>query len=117
MIKRNIKLQVFFALAIICSSNLEAQKISSPGDVAVENSNLDKAAVPYNGRFITIKGSNEIVSRAYVAGPEDAKAGILFVHDYFGISDAVKESVERLGALGYRVSAVDLYKGRSATTN
>ena len=43
--------------------------------------------------------------------------GILFVHDYFGITVSAKESVEHLGALGYRTIAVDLYNGRSATTN
>jgi alpha-beta hydrolase superfamily lysophospholipase len=37
------------------------------------------------------------------------------VHDYFGISDATKEAVERLGALGYRTMAVDLYGGKSAS--
>jgi carboxymethylenebutenolidase len=117
MSKRKIKLPVFFALAIICLSNLEAQKISSPDDIVVDNSNLAKNAVFNNDKFITIKGSDGTIDRAYIAGPEDAKAGILFVHDYFGISDAAKESVERLAALGYRVIAVDLYKGRSATTN
>src|SRR5207244_12454637 len=39
------------------------------------------------------------------------------IHDYFGITPATKESVERLGALGYRTIAVDLYNGKSATTN
>ena len=39
------------------------------------------------------------------------------MHDYFGITNATKESVERLGALGYRTIAVDLYKGKSATSN
>src|SRR5882724_11070165 len=39
------------------------------------------------------------------------------MHDYFGISDATKESVQRLGALGYRSVAVDLYGGQSATSH
>jgi dienelactone hydrolase len=69
------------------------------------------------GEFINIKGSNGSLYRAYVSGPKDAKVGILFVHDFFGISDAVLESVERLGTLGYRTIAIDLYKGRSAITN
>lgn len=69
------------------------------------------------GHFITINGTDGTSSRAFAAGPENAKAGIIFVHDYFGISDAVKESVIKLGAMGYRTIAVDLYKGKSATTN
>jgi alpha-beta hydrolase superfamily lysophospholipase len=47
----------------------------------------------------------------------DAKAGVLIVHDYFGISDATKHSAEHLGALGYRAIAVDLYGGKSATSH
>jgi carboxymethylenebutenolidase len=41
----------------------------------------------------------------------------LVVHDYLGISDATKQSVEHLGALGYRTIAVDLYGGKSATSH
>jgi carboxymethylenebutenolidase len=41
----------------------------------------------------------------------------LIVHDYFGISDATKQSVLRLSALGYRSVAVDLYGGKSATSH
>ena len=39
------------------------------------------------------------------------------MHDYLGISDATKQSVEHLGALGYRTIAVDLYGGKSATSH
>jgi carboxymethylenebutenolidase len=39
------------------------------------------------------------------------------VHDYLGISDATKQSVEHLGALGYRTVAIDLYGGKSATSH
>ena len=69
------------------------------------------------GSFVTLKQSDGNEFRAFVAGPVDAKAGVLIVHDYFGISDATKQSVERLGALGYRSVAVDLYGGKSATSH
>ena len=60
---------------------------------------------------------NGFESRIYAAGPEDASAGILIVHDFFGITPTTKESVNRLGALGYRTIAVDLYFGKSASSN
>ena len=60
---------------------------------------------------------NGFESRIYAAGPEDASAAILIVHDFFGITAATKESVERLDALGYRTVAVDLYFGKSASSN
>jgi carboxymethylenebutenolidase len=55
--------------------------------------------------------------RAFVAGPADARSAVLIVPDYFGISDATKESVQHLGALGYRSVVVDLYGGKSATSH
>ena len=77
--------------------------------------NNRSAAEP--GRFVTLKQSDGSEFRAFVAGPVNAKAAVLVVHDYFGISDATKQSVERLGALGYRSVAVDLYEGKSATSH
>ncbi|PYV60957.1 MAG: hypothetical protein DMG95_13480, partial [Acidobacteria bacterium] len=50
-------------------------------------------------------------------GPPNAKAAVLFVHDYFGISDATQQSMKHLGTLGYRSLAVDLYGGKSATSH
>jgi carboxymethylenebutenolidase len=67
------------------------------------------------GEFILLNQNDGCELRAFVAGPVDAEAGVLVVHDYFGISDATKQSVEHLGALGYRTIAVDLYGGKSAT--
>jgi carboxymethylenebutenolidase len=52
---------------------------------------------------------------AYVSGPTEASAAIVLVHDYFGISSATKSEADRLAGLGYRVVAVDLYKGATAT--
>jgi carboxymethylenebutenolidase len=53
----------------------------------------------------------------YVAGPNDARKGIVLVHDWFGVSPAYLGATERLAKLGYRVVAVDLYDGRHATTH
>jgi len=54
---------------------------------------------------------------AYVDGPADAKAGIVLVHDWFGVSPFYVEAAERLARQGYRVVAVDLYGGQKATTH
>ncbi len=53
----------------------------------------------------------------FIAGPVDANAAILLVHDWFGPSAFYEEAANRLGALGYRVMAVDLYSGASGTTH
>jgi carboxymethylenebutenolidase len=54
---------------------------------------------------------------AYVEGPKDARTGIVMVHDWFGVSPFYVEAEDRLARDGYRVVAVDLYGGRSATTH
>jgi len=68
-----------------------------------------------SGEFIEIALGDTGSFRAYVAGPEHAPAAIMIAHDWFGITDFTRSSVERLGGLGYRVLAVDLYGGESAS--
>jgi carboxymethylenebutenolidase len=77
----------------------------------------DEGPVAEKGAFVTIKQGDGSELRAFVAGPSDAKAAVLIVHDYLGITDATRQSVQRLGALGYRSLAVDLYGGKSATSH
>lgn len=77
----------------------------------------DNGSATDSGSFVILKQGEGSEFRAFVAGPVDAKAAVLVVHDYFGISDATKQSVEHLGALGYRSIAVDLYGGKSATSH
>src|SRR5437660_1911694 len=77
----------------------------------------DKNSPAQNGSFITLKQGDGREFRAFVAGPADAKAAVLVVHDYFGISDATQQSLKHLGTLGYRSVAVDLYGGKSATSH
>jgi len=67
--------------------------------------------------IVQLKTEDKKIYRGYVAGPEDAKSGVLFIHDFFGFSNAMEEAVQRLGKMGYRTLAVDLYNGQSATTN
>ena len=75
----------------------------------------DNLSLSNLGSLISIKQAGGSESRAFVAGPADARFAVLIVHDYFGISDATKQFVKYLGTLGYRSLAVDLYGGKSAT--
>lgn len=76
-----------------------------------------KDVLPEKGHFIRLAKSDEQQIRAFVAGPVDAKAGVLVVHDYFGISDATEQAVEHLGGKGYLAVAIDLYGGKSTTSH
>ena len=69
------------------------------------------------GSFVTLKQSDGSEFRAFIAGPPHTKVAVLIVRNYLGISDATKESVKHLGALGYSSVAVDLYGGKSTTTH
>jgi carboxymethylenebutenolidase len=66
---------------------------------------------------ITLHTASSESFPAYIDGREDARKGILLVHDWFGVSPFYTAAAERLAKDGYRVVAVDLYGGRSATTH
>jgi len=66
---------------------------------------------------ITIYTDSHEPFTAYVAGPKDASKAIVLVHDWFGVSPFYTQAADRLGQLGYRVVAVDLYGGQRATTH
>ncbi len=74
-------------------------------------------SVAANTTTLMLTLSNNQHAPALIAGPEDAKTAVLIVHDWFGVSEFTRSSVERLGQLGYRTLAVDLYQGQSATTH
>ena len=104
-------------MVLVFVSNLSAQNKTGDIAIATSHSYSGENTTIVSGKFITIKDVDGFENRAFVAGPEDSKAGILLVHDFFGITPATKDAVERLGVLGYRTVAVDLYKGKSATAN
>jgi carboxymethylenebutenolidase len=99
-------------LAIFFLDNLQAQNIYDIVARTLVHPDGSAKGTYKAGEFITLRGMNGFESRVYAAGPEDAAACILIVHDFFGITSATRESVEHLGALGYRAIAVDLYRGK-----
>ena len=66
---------------------------------------------------LTLQTASSEPFTAYAAGPQDARAGVVLVHDWFGVSPFYTQAAEKLGEQGYRVLAVDLYGGHSATTH
>lgn len=108
-------MRLLFIIAIMFS--LVADGKAQTGHASSPQVKYSGRAKESNAAFITISAPDGKQYRAYVAGPADAKLGVLLVHDFFGLSEAIKQSARHLGALGYRVVAVDLYKGKSAKTN
>ena len=66
---------------------------------------------------ITLHTKSSEPFMAYVAGPEEATAAVVLVHDWFGVSPFYDAAAQRLAGQGYRVVAVDLYDGHRATTH
>jgi len=66
---------------------------------------------------ITLRTTSSESFTAYTTGPKGASKSIVLVHDWFGVSPAYMEAADKLGNLGYRVVAVDLYGGQHATTH
>src|SRR5262249_13387445 len=85
--------------------------------IFLTTSTLSYPASGVRGEFVSVQQADGTTRRTFVSGPEDSKAAVLVVHDYFGISDATRQAVERLGSRGYRAMAIDLYGGKSASTH
>jgi carboxymethylenebutenolidase len=106
-----------FIVAILLLDNTQAQHAGEQDIANSGNSSESGNGLHKGGEFIMIRGVSGFNSKVYAAGPEDARSGILIVHDFFGITPSTKETVDRLGELGYRTVAVDLYHGQLAHTN
>lgn len=66
---------------------------------------------------VRYKSGEETVS-GYLAAPETPgkHAAIIVIHEWWGLNDWVKEQAQKFAAEGYVVLAVDLYRGKVATT-
>lgn len=71
------------------------------------------ATSPAN-EMVKLVGTDGATYKAFAVGSEDSNNGVLLVHDWFGLSEATKDSATRLAQKGARVVAVDLFKGQSA---
>ncbi len=72
------------------------------------------AATPKN---VSYKSGDETV-QAVIYTPEGKGPfpGILVIHEWWGLNDWVKEQASKLSDLGYVTLAIDLYRGKVATT-
>jgi carboxymethylenebutenolidase len=66
---------------------------------------------------VSFKSGNDTVS-GYLALPEGGgkHPAILVIHEWWGLNDWVKEQAQKYAAQGYVALAVDLYRGKAAST-
>jgi len=78
---------------------------------------VDPMAPHPTGKVISLALPAGATAQAYVAHPKQAPSGaILVLHEWWGLNDHVKGQADAMAAKGYLVLAVDLYKGKVATT-
>jgi carboxymethylenebutenolidase len=54
-------------------------------------------------------------ARGYLARPDgEPRAGLIVIHEWWGLNDNIREMTRRLAAAGYLALAVDLYEGEVA---
>jgi len=66
---------------------------------------------------VNFKSGEETVA-GYIATPDSAgrHSAIVVIHEWWGLNGWVKEQAEKFAQQGYVALAVDLYRGKSATT-
>jgi carboxymethylenebutenolidase len=74
-------------------------------------------AAPAKTETVNYKSGEETVS-GFLALPDGGgkHAAIVVIHEWWGLNDQVKEDAQKLAAQGYVALAVDLYRGKVATT-
>ncbi len=89
----------------------------SIGLLMVGSGMLLRGAAGPKTETVSYKSGDETVS-GYLALPEGAgkHPAIIVIHEYWGLNDWVKEQAQKYAAQGYVALAVDLYRGKVATT-
>lgn len=67
-----------------------------------------------NAGYQTITTDSHKPFRAYVAGPKEAKQGLLLLHGWLGLNREMEIWANQFAVQGYRVMAIDLYNNQVA---
>ena len=69
------------------------------------------------GKAVSYKSGDETVqAMLYAPDGKGPFPGIIVIHEYWGLNDWVKEQASKLADQGYVALAIDLYRGKVATT-
>jgi len=69
------------------------------------------------GKLVSYKSGDETLQgMLYTPAGQRPFPGLVVVHEYWGLNDWVKEQASKLADQGYVTLAVDLYRGKVATT-
>src|SRR5712671_3145003 len=69
------------------------------------------------GKSVSYKSGDETVQgMLYTPAGKGPFPGIVVIHEWWGLNDWVKEQASKLADQGYETLAIDLYRGKVATT-
>src|SRR2546426_261655 len=75
------------------------------------------AAFAAAGKSVSYKSGEETVqAMLYTPSGKGPFPGIVVIHEWWGLNDWVKEQASKLADQGYAALAIDLYRGKVATT-
>ena len=75
------------------------------------------AAFAAAGKSVSYKSGEETVqAMLYTPAGKGPFPGIVVIHEWWGLNDWVKEQASKLADQGYAALAIDLYRGKVATT-
>jgi carboxymethylenebutenolidase len=75
------------------------------------------SAFAADGKSVTYKSGDETVQGIlYTPAGKGPFPAIIVIHEYWGLNDWVKEQASKLSDEGYVTLAIDLYRGKVATT-
>ena len=78
---------------------------------------LGTSAFAADSKSVSYKSGDETVQGVlYAPAGKGPFPGIIVIHEWWGLNDWVKEQASKLADQGYVVLAVDLYRGKVATT-
>jgi carboxymethylenebutenolidase len=78
---------------------------------------LSASSFAATAKNVSYKSGNETVQAViYTPDGKGPFPGILVIHEWWGLNDWVKEQASKLSDLGYVTLAIDLYRGKVATT-
>jgi carboxymethylenebutenolidase len=70
-----------------------------------------------DGKSVSYKSGDETVQAIlYTPQGKGPFPGIIVIHEWWGLNDWIKEQAAKLADQGYEALAIDLYRGRVATT-
>ena len=78
---------------------------------------LEISAFAATSKDVTYKsGSDTVHGILYAPAGKGPFPGIIVIHEWWGLNDWVKEQASKLADQGYETLAIDLYRGKVATT-